>query len=55
MYHYTNIHTSLFNEDNSWSIIIIYMSVQAVCNNMNSVLVYAVQYLSLLSAVKVRS
>ena len=55
MYHHTNIHTSLFNEDSSWSSIIIYLSVQVLCNNMNAVLVHAARYLSLLSAVKLRS
>ncbi|KAK2165349.1 hypothetical protein NP493_1370g00008 [Ridgeia piscesae] len=48
MYHHTNIHTSLFNEDSSWSSITIYLYVQALCNNMNAVLM-------LLSAVKLRS
>ena len=53
MYHHTNINTSLFNEDSSWSSITIYLSAQALCNNMNAVLVHATQYLSLLSAVLV--
>ena len=53
MYHHTNIHTSLFNEDSSWSSITIYLYVQALCNNMNAVLVHATQYLSLLSAVQI--
>ena len=35
MYHHTNIHTSLFNEDSSWSSITIYLSVQALCNSVS--------------------